>query len=185
MNNNNNIQPQQPQQQRTVEELWSIFDQAVQRIFVQWTALALAVENGWGGRSSREKAEEMRQDVLDVFLQGKQVYPDMITMIFEDVLSNDLNTVAEDGSYREVAELCIQCYNLISNNQIDQVIQLLGPEMGPAIDRCIRPEGADDDSDSDSGSEMGDDSMEMEEEKPKKNEPDADGWITVPGRRRN
>jgi Pre-rRNA-processing protein TSR2 len=37
-------------------------------VFSQWTALRMAVENGWGGPSSREKAGRLMDDVVDLFV---------------------------------------------------------------------------------------------------------------------
>ncbi|GAM23211.1 hypothetical protein SAMD00019534_063860 [Acytostelium subglobosum LB1] len=186
------VQPQQPQAQPQVrqvsdEEVWSVFDQAVKRMFMQWTALQLAVQHEWGGRGSDHKAEEMRQDVLDLFLTGKPVYPDMIVSILEDVMSNDLNTVAEDGSCREIADLIIQVFGHCVKGMFNEVVQIIGPEMTAAVDRCVKPAGMNEDSDSDTGGaddddEMMDDDSQMDDEpesKPKKNEPDDDGWVTV------
>ncbi|EFA78468.1 hypothetical protein PPL_09120 [Heterostelium album PN500] len=182
-------QQQQPiQQTLTEEQIWEVFDQAVKRVFLQWTALQLAVQNAWGGRSSEEKAEDIRQDILDLFLMGKPVYPDMIMSILEDRLSNELNTIAEDDSYREVSEIIIQIFNFCCKGMFNEVVQLVGTEMNTAISQCINPSGMDDDSsddDTDAGDasgdmEMEDDTMvEEEQPKPKKNEPDEDGWITV------
>ncbi|EGG15474.1 hypothetical protein DFA_10313 [Cavenderia fasciculata] len=187
---------QQPiQHQPTNEEIWTIFDEAVARIFKQWTALQLAVENQWGGFGSSSKAEEMRQDVLDLFLMGKPVHTDMIAPILEDCLSQELNTVAEDQSCGEVAELVVQAFNLCVRGQFAQVVQLIGPEMGSAVDRCIKPmndDDSDEDIDGDGDDSMMEDDSDMTENNNdnnndnnnrKKNEPDEDGWVTV-GRRR-
>jgi hypothetical protein len=40
-------------------------------VFTQWTALCLAVENGWGGDGSVDKANGMIQDVIDWFYGRK------------------------------------------------------------------------------------------------------------------
>ena len=37
----------------------------------RWTALCLAVESEWGGRESRQKAEQMYQDILSWFYDNK------------------------------------------------------------------------------------------------------------------
>jgi Pre-rRNA-processing protein TSR2 len=44
-----------------------MFEEGVVRIFLRWTALALAVENEWGGSNSRQKADQLIQDVIDYF----------------------------------------------------------------------------------------------------------------------
>jgi Pre-rRNA-processing protein TSR2 len=47
------------------------FEEGVGLIFSQWTALVLAVENGWGGSQSATKADEMIEDVLEWFYRKK------------------------------------------------------------------------------------------------------------------
>ncbi|KAK5575545.1 hypothetical protein RB653_006678 [Dictyostelium firmibasis] len=181
---------------RPEDEYWQIFDQAVLRIFKEWTALQLAITNEWGGRTTSERAEDMRQDVLDLFLMGKQVYPDQIEKILDECLSQDLNTVAEDDSCKQVANLVIQCYNLAIKGAYNDMVSLLGPETASVISSCVKGAGNDSDDEIDGGeSEMGDDDDEMMDDgddmnddntnKPKKySEPDEDGWVTVNSKRR-
>lgn len=47
------------------------FEEGVRLIFAKWTALALAVENQWGGGNSKEKAELLYQDCLDWFYKKR------------------------------------------------------------------------------------------------------------------
>ncbi|KAN0008687.1 hypothetical protein ACTFIU_009414 [Dictyostelium citrinum] len=182
---------------RPEEEYWQIFDQAVLRIFKEWTALQLAIANEWGGSKTSERAEDMRQDVLDLFLMGKQVYPDQIEKILDECLSQDLNTVAEDDSCKQVATLIIQCYNLAIKGAYNDMVTLLGPETASVISSCIKGAGNDSDDEIDGESEMGDDDDEMMDDddsnmnednnnnKPKKySEPDEDGWVTVNSKRK-
>ena len=43
------------------------FEEGTALIFSRWTALELAVENEWGGRSSRQKADELIAEALEWF----------------------------------------------------------------------------------------------------------------------
>ncbi|KAF2075374.1 hypothetical protein CYY_003350 [Polysphondylium violaceum] len=172
-------------QQAPADENWIAFEMTVNRIFREWTALQLALTNEWGGRATREAAEEMKQDVLDLFLMGKPVYTDQIEAILDESLSQDLNTVAEDGSYKQVAQLIIQCFNFCVHGQYNEINNLLGPETASSVKNCIKI-GNDDDDDV---SEMGDDSEMMDDDDDmmddgketikKYSEPDEDGWVTV------
>lgn len=40
------------------------FEEGVNLLFSSWTALCLAIDNTWGGPTSRQKAEQLYQDVL-------------------------------------------------------------------------------------------------------------------------
>lgn len=48
-----------------------LFEEGVRLVFDRWTALQLAVENGWGGAQSKEKALDVMDDVLDWFFKRK------------------------------------------------------------------------------------------------------------------
>ena len=43
------------------------FEEGVRLVLGRWTALALAVENEWGGPASAQKAEQLLADVLQWF----------------------------------------------------------------------------------------------------------------------
>ena len=47
------------------------FEEGTALIFSRWTALELAVENEWGGRNSRQKADELIAEALDWFYGRK------------------------------------------------------------------------------------------------------------------
>lgn len=50
------------------------FTEGVSLLFSRWTALGLAIDNEWGGSSSRQKAEHLYEDVLQWFFthSGKE-----------------------------------------------------------------------------------------------------------------
>ncbi len=51
------------------------FEEGVNLLFSSWTALCLAIDNEWGGPSSRQKAEQLYQDVLNWFYSHTGVNP--------------------------------------------------------------------------------------------------------------
>jgi hypothetical protein len=53
------------------------FREGTNSIFRQWTALELAVHNGWGGHNSEEKANVMINEVLDLFGGSEKIYKDV------------------------------------------------------------------------------------------------------------
>ena len=53
------------------QEAVSKLASGVHSTFVRWTALQLAVENEWGGRSSSQKAAQLENDVLGWFVHSK------------------------------------------------------------------------------------------------------------------
>lgn len=49
------------------EQYRSRFAEGLSLLFSRWTALGLAIDNEWGGPSSRLKAEQLYEDVLHWF----------------------------------------------------------------------------------------------------------------------
>ena len=56
---------QMPQQHRAV------FEEGCALAFSRWMALQLAVNNEWGGSKSREKAQELLEEVVEWFFTKK------------------------------------------------------------------------------------------------------------------
>nr|ACU14924.1 unknown [Glycine max] len=81
-----------------------VFNEGICLILSRWSALRSAVENEWGGRESRLKADQLAGDILTWFTQSKEpLYIDDL----EDILDQgmlSLNVEVEDGSVEEVAE---------------------------------------------------------------------------------
>ena len=48
-----------------------IFKEGIGLVFSRWSALQMAVENEWGGRDSRLKADQIGSDIVYWFTQSK------------------------------------------------------------------------------------------------------------------
>ncbi|KAG2446214.1 hypothetical protein HXX76_000806 [Chlamydomonas incerta] len=86
------------------------FEEGVRLIFAKWTALALAVENQWGGGNSQEKAEGLFQDCLDWFYKKREHWADELEEELDDALLQDFHVEAEDGSPKLIAEGLVKLY---------------------------------------------------------------------------
>ncbi|OIW16893.1 hypothetical protein TanjilG_01758 [Lupinus angustifolius] len=81
-----------------------IFSEAIGLILYRWSALRTAVENEWGGRDSRLKADQLAADLLSWFTHSKEpLYIDDLENMLEEAMLS-LNVEVEDGSVEEVAE---------------------------------------------------------------------------------
>ncbi len=58
-------------------QAFQAFQEGINSVFRQWTALELAVHNQWGGPNSADKANMMIQEVLDLFGGNKRIYKDV------------------------------------------------------------------------------------------------------------
>uniref|UniRef100_A0A7S4R3B1 Pre-rRNA-processing protein TSR2 n=1 Tax=Alexandrium monilatum TaxID=311494 RepID=A0A7S4R3B1_9DINO len=97
-----------------------VFDEAISQVFSKWTLLTLAVEHGWGGRSSREKRNQLQAEVVEYLAVGsKRRRPPthenesdveaLATLIYTR-LDELFNVEADDGSDMEVAALCLRLF---------------------------------------------------------------------------
>ncbi|KAI4998748.1 pre-rRNA-processing protein TSR2-like [Hordeum vulgare subsp. vulgare] len=160
-------------------------------VFGRWTALQMAVENGWGGRESRAKADRLAADVLSFFTgsKGPYYYDDLEEMMF-DSISEFFNADFEDGSVGEVAEQVLIMHEECLQNNYSSIDKLRNTRtQGAAVSqsRMMVTDDDDDSSDDDDNSSDDDDgdesSMSVDEPKPPKPAPDADGWTVVPPKR--
>uniref|UniRef100_A0A7S4R0X5 Pre-rRNA-processing protein TSR2 n=1 Tax=Alexandrium monilatum TaxID=311494 RepID=A0A7S4R0X5_9DINO len=97
-----------------------VFDEAISQVFSRWTLLVLAVEHGWGGRSSRQKRNQLQAEVVEYLAAGsKRRRPPthenesdveaLATLIYTR-LDEFFNVEADDGSDMEVATLCLRLF---------------------------------------------------------------------------
>lgn len=167
-------------------------------VFGRWTALQMAVENQWGGRDSRAKADQLAESILSWFAnsKGKHYYEDLVDMMYGTV-SKSFNADFEDGSVEEVAEQLLIMHEECLQSNYSSVEKLRNSRaQGNAVSqsRKMVVDGDDDSSDDEDDDDDGEPSMmdneagsaekmAVDEPKPSKPVPDADGWTTVPPRR--
>ncbi|KAL4560625.1 hypothetical protein LXL04_032778 [Taraxacum kok-saghyz] len=163
----------------------------------RWSALQMAVQNEWGGRDTRQKAQQLSVDIYQWLIRPSEtLYVDDLENLLDDFMLS-LNTEIDDGSIEEIADnLMIVHEECLEGNfaSIERLRQS-APQIAADSHRMQVVNGGDDDSDS--GSSSGDESMEMADVDPSNmadmtlNEParppaptvDADGWTVVSSRR--
>lgn len=60
----------------------SAFEEGIFLVMSKWTALMLAVENQWGGASSKEKADDLKQEIIEWFYKKRgRYFPRMRTIV--------------------------------------------------------------------------------------------------------
>ncbi|XP_066324483.1 pre-rRNA-processing protein TSR2-like [Miscanthus floridulus] len=169
--------------------------EAIRLVFGRWTALQMAVENQWGGRDSRAKADQFGESVLFWFCRtkGPRYFEDLVDMMYGKI-SESFNADFEDNSVEEVAEQLLIIHEECLQNNYSSIEKLRNSHVqGNAVSQS-RQIVADDDDDSDS-SDDGDDTSMMDDQeaapedmvvdrpRPPRPTPDADGWTVVPPRR--
>lgn len=136
-----------------------------------WSALKTAVQNEWGGPTSIEKAETLREEIINAMIQKKMT--DIIDL--EDALAifmeEEFSIVLDDNSEKQVASTVFRMFEEASTlNQSSafalQIIQMAAKvtkEFGhlPLHIQSSEPMEEDDDDDDDENDMNSDDAMDM------------------------
>lgn len=105
----------------------AVFESGVVSIFRQWTALELAVSQGWGGFDSQRKADQLIDDVLTLF-QTKRVDNNDIALLLEETMDQDFQTVCEDNSPNEIGILLCNIWSEVGNGNFSTVNNIIARE---------------------------------------------------------
>ncbi|XP_060109101.1 pre-rRNA-processing protein TSR2 homolog [Heteronotia binoei] len=89
-------------------EARGLFSQGVKAVLGSWPVLQIAVENGFGGAYSQEKADWMVGAVEQFFQSNADLDPEEVDDFLAEVMNNEFDTVIEDGSLSQVSrQLCL------------------------------------------------------------------------------
>lgn len=163
----------------------------IRSVFSRWTALQIAVAHSMGGPDTEAKYDAFIEAFGDYLTRN--IRPSSSTSANEsdiqeyldEILDEEFNTVLEDGSSHELAQLFTRYIQLILQGKLNEVQQELQVQQSIAtpIQMSINNKNDDDDS---SSSDSDDDMIEEEDEdvdkekpKPQSMDMDEDGWTTV------
>ncbi|KAG2602889.1 pre-rRNA-processing protein TSR2-like [Panicum virgatum] len=166
--------------------------EGIRLVFGRWTALQMAVENQWGGRDSRAKADQFGESIHSWFCRsrGPHYFEDLVDMMY-DTISDSFNADFEDNSVEEVAEQLLIIHEECLQSNYSSVEKLRNLHVqGNAVSqsRQLAADDADSDSSDDDDDMMEDEAavapVEMVVDRPRPSwpAPDADGWTVVPPR---
>ena len=88
-----------------------------------WSALRTAVESGWGGSESIQKAEDLRSNIFEHF-NGAAVPPKTMVDVtdLEDALAifmeEEFSVVLDDGSERQIADVIWKMYEACAKGDL-------------------------------------------------------------------
>ncbi|XP_006875319.1 PREDICTED: pre-rRNA-processing protein TSR2 homolog [Chrysochloris asiatica] len=81
-----------------------LFGAGVRAALAAWPALQIAVENGFGGVHSQEKAEWLGGAMEEYFIHNADLELDEVEDFLGELMSNEFDTVVEDGSLPQVSQ---------------------------------------------------------------------------------
>ncbi|XP_061373380.1 uncharacterized protein LOC133315735 [Gastrolobium bilobum] len=182
-----------------------LFSEGIGLVLYRWSALRTAVENEWGGRESRLKADQLAADLLSWFTQSKEpLYIDDLESILDEGMLS-LNVEVEDGSIEEVAENLMVMHEecLQGNFRSIEILREANLKQAahPQVTQIVNDDEDDDDDDDDENISGVDNSSNMDLDIPKSesklnsvNKPvngpltkvsgeADDGWVVVSNKR--
>ncbi|XP_045144252.1 pre-rRNA-processing protein TSR2 homolog isoform X2 [Echinops telfairi] len=80
------------------EDSRALFGAGVRAALEAWPALQIAVENGFGGVHSQEKAEWLGGAMEEYFIRNADLELDEVEDFLGELMTNEFDTVVEDGS---------------------------------------------------------------------------------------
>ncbi|KAI4872271.1 hypothetical protein NFI96_027700, partial [Prochilodus magdalenae] len=81
-----------------------LFREGVSAVLDTWPVLQIAVDNGFGGAYSQQKAEWMVDAVQQYFHDNNDLEQDEVEDFLSDLMNNEFDTVVDDGSLPQVAQ---------------------------------------------------------------------------------
>ncbi|XP_038603762.1 pre-rRNA-processing protein TSR2 homolog [Tachyglossus aculeatus] len=85
------------------EDPRGLFRCGLRAVLEAWPVLQIAVENGFGGVHSQEKAEWLMGVVEEYFFNNADLEQDEVEDFLFELMTNEFDTVVEDGSLPQVS----------------------------------------------------------------------------------
>lgn len=163
----------------------SYFRASIDAIFKNWPALQLLVTNQAAGPQSAEIAEWMITATEQWFSENQNLSTSEVSSYLEDIIVNEFNVEIQDDSYDEIGQLLCKMASVCASQDEARIVAEL--QKLPKYDMAKCRIQQDEDGESDSGDE--DESMDCDDvsemsNRNQKPQPDEDGWVTVPSRRK-
>ncbi|GFO28830.1 pre-rRNA-processing protein tsr2 homolog [Plakobranchus ocellatus] len=114
----------------------TMFGMALSKVLKSWTALQLAVEQGFGGSESSEKASWMVLAIETWFNENDGLETYEVEDFLENVLNAEFDLILEDNSIQEIARLICLFYRLSKENKIEEIQQRLQSLPQAAVQGC-------------------------------------------------
>ncbi|KAK6995050.1 pre-rRNA-processing protein TSR2 [Biomphalaria glabrata] len=127
----------------------STFSNAISQLLNSWTALQLAVEHGFGGAESKEKATWMVYAIETWFKENDNIETFEVEDFLEEVCNTEFDLIIEDNSTKEIAALLCLYYRLCQGNKLEELNQRLQSLPKPSVLNCQRQDMDEEDVDID------------------------------------
>ncbi|XP_051950770.1 pre-rRNA-processing protein TSR2 homolog [Xyrauchen texanus] len=165
-----------------------LFVEAVGAVLETWPVLQIAVDNGFGGVHSQQKADWMVAMLQQYFNDNVDLQQNEVEDFISDLMNNEFDTMVEDGSLPQVAQkVCVmyqQCQQRKLTEVRDQICELAqkkstGRAKGTPVDDDKSEDEEAMECDGDGPSIISAAVMEKSPPQATSNEEEDDGWTVV------
>ncbi|XP_076860159.1 pre-rRNA-processing protein TSR2 homolog [Brachyhypopomus gauderio] len=98
-----------------------VFTEAVRAVLETWPVLQIAVDNGFGGAHSQQKAEWMVDAVQQYFYDNDDLQPAEVEDFLSDLMNNEFDTLIDDGSLPQVAQKVCEMFQQCQQGRLGEV----------------------------------------------------------------
>ncbi|XP_016392776.1 pre-rRNA-processing protein TSR2 homolog isoform X1 [Sinocyclocheilus rhinocerous] len=98
-----------------------LFTEAVRAVLETWPVLQIAVDNGFGGAYSQQKAEWMVDALRQYFIDNDELQQDEVEDFISDLMNNEFDTVVDDGSLPQVAQQVCEMFQQCQQDRLTEV----------------------------------------------------------------
>ncbi|XP_073674695.1 pre-rRNA-processing protein TSR2 homolog [Garra rufa] len=130
-----------------------LFSAAVRAVLDTWPVLQIAVDNGFGGAYSQQKAEWMVDALQQYFIENDDLQQDEVEDFISELMNNEFDTVVDDGSLPQVAQKVCEMFQQCQQDRLkevrEQINQLIQKKSAgrAKVTPAKTPAAADDDDD--------------------------------------
>ncbi|XP_051509509.1 pre-rRNA-processing protein TSR2 homolog [Myxocyprinus asiaticus] len=98
-----------------------LFVEAVGAVLETWPVLQIAVDNGFGGAHSQQKANWMVDVLQQYFNDNVDLQQNEVEDFISDLMNNEFDTMVEDGSLPQVAQKVCVMYQQCQQGKLTEV----------------------------------------------------------------
>lgn len=99
----------------------AVFTDCIHKIIKNWQVLVIVNQQGFGGSMMAEKMEWLCDSVVQIFKDNANVYPDEVADFISEVIFNEFDTIADDGSLPKLSLQLCDVYKKCKSGQSEVV----------------------------------------------------------------
>jgi pre-rRNA-processing protein TSR2 len=132
----NNRGPSRPNKGKLAER-YPAFKTAIATVFKRWTALKIAVDQGYGGRKGQEIAAWMETVLEDFFYDNDSLLGEEVSFFLGTIMNQEFNTLVQDSSLEEMGNDLCKYFQMCVEKKEAELLEVLS-KLDMATPRTIQ-----------------------------------------------